>query len=861
MKSLLAVMGTALLLVLAVGLGAARQVTTVGDKPVEIAVLTEATWDKFLPEGKEVDAIYGDVVLRNGYVSAVIAQPLATRHANMTVRDVAGAIIDFTVLSLPNDQLAAFYPGKKAFPYRTLTALDADGKDLSTEVPIVSQKSVRVAVKADGNDERPEAIVLYELSPADRFLTVTTTFTNRTTQAQAVTLEDDFRVDGGKEEMSRTPNGTVDRFWLEDRFWAQAYGLDAEGYKLQLTSDAKVTSIRYENREGSSKITLEPGKSYQLKRRFYPGASLVAVNAIAENLAPSNSTAVSIALRNKSHRALPKTLIEFKKAGISYGTVRTDAEGTALVVLPNENLTADVFAYGRKIATNLAMPPSLGPQVLTVDFDPGVVSATITDGEGRLIPSKVEFKPLGDDSKLDFGPETAEFSVRNLVYTASGTFHRTIPPGKYAVTISHGPEFDAVFTEITVQPGETVPLVAKLIRTVETPGWVSSDFHSHSSPSGDNTSSQLGRVLNLAAEQIEFAPCTEHNRVSTYQPHIDRLGLRSQMATVSGIEMTGVPLPLNHQNAFPMKLTPRTQDGGGPVAGPDLETQIERLALHDDRSEKLIQVNHPDIGWMFYDKDGDGKPDSGFERAFPFMDVIEIHPIDRVLDLGPFTELGGKQYHNTIFNWLQLLNQGFRIYGVVNTDAHYNFHGSGWLRNWIQSSTDDPAKIDSMEMVRAAERGRLVMSNGPYLEVTAHESGKSEVHVAGQDLKATSGKISLKVRVQCPNWLDVNRVFVLVNGRIHQTHNYSREKTPDAFRGGVVKFERTLDLELKTDAHIIVATGNSAGDLISIYGSEYGKSQPAAMTNPIFVDIDGNGFQPNKDTLDAPLPTKFPLSR
>ena len=113
-------------------------------------------------------------------------------------------------------------------------------------------------------------------------------------------------------------------------------------------------------------------------------------------------------------------------------------------------------------------------------------------------------------------------------------------------------------------------------------------------------------------------------------------------------------------------------------------------------------------------------------------------------------------------------------------------------------------------------------------------------------------------RVQCPNWLDVDRVFVLVNGRIHPTHQYSREKTPDAFRGGVVKFDRTLDLELASDAHIIVATGNSTGTLAAIYGTEGSKSVPAAMTNPIFVDINGDGFQPNKDTLDAPLPTKFP---
>ena len=858
MKSLLTLAGTVALLTLALRFGVARQLVNAVDASVEIAVLTEATWDRFVPLGKEVDAIYGDIVLRNGHLSAVIAQPLATRHANMTVRDVAGAVIDLTARGTQSDQLAAYYPGKRVFPYRTVSSRDVDGVEQPLDKPMSFRKPAGVVIKAEGTNERPEAVVFYELRPSDRFMTVTTTFTNRSQQSQTVVLEDEFRADGGKEEMVRTPNGTVDRFWLDDKFWGQAYGLDSEGAALQLTSNSQTTSIKYEIQGGNSDVTLEPGKSFELKRRLYPGANLIDVNAIADNLQPSNSSTVSVSVKNKNQHPVPRSLIEFKRNGVTYGTARTDGEGTVSVILPQEVFTADVFAFGRPIATNLALKVEQQPVVLTVDLDPGTVAATITDDQGRLIPCKVEFKPLDEAAKLDFGPETGEFSVRNLVYTAHGKFQKAIPPGKYAVVISHGPEFDAVFTEITVPPGGTVPLIAKLVHSVETPGWVSSDFHSHSSPSGDNTSSQLGRVLNLVAEQIEFAPCTEHNRVSTYAPHIDRLGIASQLATVSGIELTSTPLPLNHQNAFPMKLTPRTQDGGGPVSGPDLETQIERLALHDDRSEKLIQVNHPDLGWMFYDKDGDGKPDHGFERAFPFMDVIEIHPIDRVLDLGPFTEQGGKQYHNTIFNWLQLLNQGFRFYGVVNTDAHYNYHGSGWLRNWIQSATDDPARIDPMEMVRAAEKGRLVMSNGPYLEVTAQETGKSEICVAGQDLKATSGKVSLKVRVQCPNWLDIDRVFVLVNGRVDDTHNYTREKSPDLFRGGVVKFERKLDLELKSDAHLIVATGNSVGTLSSVYSGDGERSNPAAMINPIFVDVNGDGFQPNKDTLDAPLPTKFP---
>lgn len=858
MRSISTVVVTCILLILAVSLGTARQVAE-SVKPVEIAVLNEANWDRFVPDGKEVDAIYGDLVLRNAYVTAVIAQPLATRHANMTVRDVAGAVIDLTVTGKPADQLAAYYPGKKVFPYRDVSARDSEGHILPTTAPIASQNTVGVAVSAEGTAERPEAVVLYELGPNDRFLTVTTTLTNRGGQAQTAALEDDLRIDGGKEDMVRTPNGTVDRFWLDDRFWGQAYGLDAAGYKLQLTSDQRITSINYVVQDGTTKISLEPNQSFQLKRRIYPGSNLVEVNAIAANLRSTDSATIQFTVKGKS--PIKGSLIEFKRDGQSYGTVRTDDNGIATAVLPRELLTADIQFCGRTIASNLAIPMNQPQATLKVDLDPAVVAGSITDGNEKPIPCKIEFKALGSDAALNFGPETGEFALRNLIYSANGRFHQSVPPGKYGVTISHGPEFDAVFTEISVGPGETVPLKAKLVRTVETPGWVSGDFHSHSTPSGDNTSSQLGRVLNLVAEQIEFAPCTEHNRVSSYQPHIDRLGIAAEMATVSGIELTSSPLPLCHQNAFPMKLTPRTQDGGGPISGPDLEAQIERLALHDNRSEKLIQVNHPDIGWMFYDKDGDGKSDSGFERAFPFMDVIEIHPIDRILDLGPMTEYDGKPYPNTIFNWLQLLNQGFRIYGVVNTDAHYNFHGSGWLRNWIQSSTDHPAKIDSNEMVLAAEQGRLVMSNGPYLEVTAGETGKAERFVAGQDLKALSGNVSLKVRVQCANWLDVNRVFVLVNGRTHPVHNYSREKTPDAFRGGVVKFERRLDLELKSDTHIIVVAGNSSGTLSSVFGEEGAKSRPAAFTNPIFVDVNGDGFQANKDSLDNPLPTKSPSSK
>ena len=878
MKSSLAVVGTLLLLGLAVVANSAMQfggvsIGFVSDSHVEAHVLTSSNWNDLVEGSKESDAIYGDFMLKNRHLKLVIAQPLATRHANMTVRDVAGAVIDLTSAVADNDQLAAFYPGKKKFAYRAGSFRGADGQDVAPTGTGVSGVDAAVVVKADGTDQLPEVTVVYSLKKDEPFVTVTSTFVNRSRTPLTVPLEDDFRADGGKEEMVRSPNATTDRFWLYDRYWGQAYGLDAVGRKMQFNSDTRVTAIKYEADADQTQVTLEPGQSFQLLRRLYVDQTVFHVHALGrELLSPQpppkgSDTPMQLIQISSLVSGEEDCILELKRGESSFGSVRlkgatSHAFEVRLPLEPGDYLALVTYC-GNVIGDPQPITVTPGGKPIKLDYDirTGTIYGRITDAFGEPIPCKIELKPLAEGAKLDFGPESAEFAVRNLIYSPDGRVEKELPAGKYAVTISHGAEFDAIFTEVNVNDREVTDLSAKLIRSVETPGWISSDFHSHSTPSGDNTSSQLGRVLNLVCEHIEFAPCTEHNRVSTYQPHIDRLGIGQFISTVSGIELTGSPLPLNHQNAFPIQMKPRTQDGGGPVAGPDLESQIERLALWNDRSEKLLQVNHPDPGWMFYDKDGDGKPDAGHERAFPFMDVMEIHAIDNALSLGPIGTREGAPFHNRVFNWLQLLNQGFRIYGVVNTDAHYNFHGSGWLRNWIQSSTDDPAKVDHLEMVHAAEQGRVIMSNGPYLEVTAHETGKTETVVSGQDLQAKNGKVTLKVRVQCPNWLDIDTLFVLVNGRKHAVHDYTREKNPDLFRGGVVKFDRALEIDLKSDAHLVVVTGDVGGDLTKIYGKDMGKAQPAAMTNPIFVDVDGNGFVPNKDTLDHPLPVKHPNSK
>ena len=80
-------------------------------RAADLVALSPQTFDRYIPQGKEVDGIYGDFVLANDEIVAVVAHPRRGRNANMTVRDVGGCLIDLTRRDRQNDQLSAFYPG------------------------------------------------------------------------------------------------------------------------------------------------------------------------------------------------------------------------------------------------------------------------------------------------------------------------------------------------------------------------------------------------------------------------------------------------------------------------------------------------------------------------------------------------------------------------------------------------------------------------------------------------------------------------------------------------------------------------------------------------------------------------------
>lgn len=814
--------------------------------PLAAQTLDQSNYDRLVPAGKEVDAIYGDAALANDEVKAVIAATLPTRNANMTVRSIAGSLIDFATTDFESDQLSCFYPGRRRFPFSRMTI-----------------QANSVTVVSPGSPDRPECTVVYRLVEGRPILSVTTTWTNTTKSDWQPVLEDDIRADGGKEDMIKSPNGTHDIVYIADNFWRQAYAVTAKGYRIRTNRSSRESVLAYEPVEG--KLTpVAPGNQFSFTRHIAVAENLPEALALAASQRPDapEFVRVRIHMTDGNHDPAAEALVALTSGGQPFGTVKLDRTGHASTrLVPGtyqlKATVAGIPLHKEPVSAVVKSDTTLLSYTNESTYQPGTAKISVVDQNGRSIPAKVEFRGNGDTPTPNWGPETAEHFVRNLAYTADGQFSVPLQSGNYDLIVSHGPEYDAAFLTLKVVAGETAPLTVTLPRTVQTPGWVSSDFHSHSSPSGDNTGSQRGRVLNLAAEHIEFAPCTEHNRISSYEHHIKALGLQPFLATVSGMELTGSPLPLNHQNVFPLIHKPRTQDGGGPTTDSSPETQMERIFLWDDRSEKLIQQNHPDIGWLFYDKNGDGEPDEGYSRTFALMNVMEVHPVDRILDLARVDTRNGEAPMNSrMLRWLQLLNQGHRIFGVVNTDAHYNFHGSGGLRNWIRSSTDDPAKIDSTEMMKAARQGHLIMSNGPYLSAEFTSGAAPAPVVCGSDLSAPDGHVTATVKVQCPNWINVDTVFLLVNGRRSAEMTFTINDNPDEFHDGPVRFEKQIDVPLKNDAQIIVVAGHQTEVLGDVAGGSWASQHPAVLTNPVFVDVDGDGFKPNRDTLDHPLPVK-----
>lgn len=142
------------------------------------------------------------------------------------------------------------------------------------------------------------------------------------------------------------------------------------------------------------------------------------------------------------------------------------------------------------------------------------------------------------------------------------------------------------------------------------------------------------------------------------------------------------------------------------------------------------------------------------------------------------------------------------------------------------------------------------MTNGPFLKATV------DGHLPGDEVKAGGEEVILDLEARTNNAVALDRIQVLVNGRQVDSLNFTRDQHPQLF--SAEGFRHSVPVTLTEDAHlIVVATGQHEPQNPKLT-SPRRQVPPFAVTNPIFVDIDGDGFVPNKDTLGEPLPVARP---
>ncbi len=791
--------------------------------------------EKELPGGKEADGIRGDFVLRNDKVEAVISHNSSRRRANMSTfygddGITPGLLYDLTLRGENNDQLVVYGPaGHGPVSYvRTVAAKEAGSAAVETVI---------TAAKNGGLFKRHE----YRVRDGSQGVFITTVLRNESDKPVKASLKEDL----ARFESQGDIEGGIR--------WMDAINPAHKGAYAR----AVLSLAGAEKADGD--VEIAPGKEVVISRFFAVGRS--PAEAIGEALAAKGAQLATVrgALKNAdgSPIATASVLVPHGK-----NTVKAcpDEKGTFAFKAAPGPLELKIEDIGRETATiQLAVPAEGDVTAPTVTMKPASrIRFDISDAEGRSMPCKAHFEPLNPDApKLDLGPKHRAHGCVDQYHSEKGQFTVQLPPGRYRVMVVRGIEHDHIEKEVDLQPGQEFVLKGKLARIINTKGWISMDPHNHSTPSGDNVCDTDGRLINLAAEHIEFAPTTEHNRFYDWKPQIEKLGLAPFLSTIPGVELTGRRA---HFNSFPFTPDPMLQDGGAPEWNDD--PRINALTLRRWQNEdpaRWIQINHPDLPNLFVDRDSDGIADGGFIGIGGMIDGYETENGGGtdILHGAPFKvsrapgALAAKASTVREFIWLQLLNQGHRIAAISCADAHAVYgNGVGCWRNYLPSSTDDPARLAWDELSPRMRNANMVLTTQPYLEVTTADG-----HIAGEDV-CGSGGIDLKVRVQCNTWASIDRVQVLVNGRQEPKLNFTKQSHPKMFRDGVVKFDETIHVPLQRDAHLIVVAASEAETLKTGYGtSDWGKMRPMAYNNPIYVDIDGHGFQPNGDTLGFDLPT------
>jgi hypothetical protein len=528
-------------------------------------------------------------------------------------------------------------------------------------------------------------------------------------------------------------------------------------------------------------------------------------------------------------------LVAAAKEGFPYeggGSVPT----TTLVNVPDGGIAELSIALPESGRLRVLVEAEFGPtpaRVGVVGFDPSP--------EPLLQASLLSLNDLKSSLFADAVTDPIPSGFSRTEYAGKdgtlGAVEFDLEPGDYQVAVSRGNEYSLYTELVTIDPGETKVVEAQIVRVLETPGFISSDYHVHLIDSPDSRISSRNRELSMAGEGVENIVATDHSVITDLSPTIASLGLEAFVSSTPGEEIT--TFDTGHYNAYPQGLDPAspqtrgsTDWAGAAAPGEDFPSsgnyilspvEIEALALSDPHNaglETVVQINHIDSHFSPLKIDTSlvppvsllGAGDADALRLDP--SITDFFHAFQALEVWNGNTIGHQNEFllERIGIWMNLLNQGLVATAITDTDTH-KFHNlrSGGGRTWTPSSSDLPVGILDAEIGLAVKAGKALGGQGIFVltrlvadstgETTGFELGDQMIVVntpgGGVDLRpgvrTTDAAVHLDIEIQAPAWAPYDTIEVYTNSvtMVAGTDNAVNEGVPVLY-GAVPDLTLTL---------------------------------------------------------------------
>ncbi len=458
---------------------------------------------------------------------------------------------------------------------------------------------------------------------------------------------------------------------------------------------------------------------------------------------------------------------------------------------------------------------------------------SVVDDDGTSIPARILFLPKtgGPLNVLSpmYGEERYGFGAVLEIHSGTGAETGVVPRGDYQVWAMRGTEYERQMTEVTAAE-ELLDLTFVLDRVVDSSGYLSTDLHVHGIHSPDSEVPEDVRARTGLAEGLDLILLTEHDSVYDVSGALSEIPGASQWAmAVAGSEIT--TYMYGHFNAFP--LTPKPgQVGQGFIewfglGAPDLFHRIRASESYP----VIIMVNHPrgsDLGAYFSSvgKDVAMGTVKNWDNWSSDFDAIEV-----------FNGGCRSGQSEALQDWFAMLNRGYHVSVGGGSDTHSARKPLGMPRTFV-GSPSSLQEFSVHEITSAFHNLDVFVSCGPFVRFSISGTGMGGMVTHTEELVA-------HVTIEAPSWMTLSDLRILRNGEVELEIPAARW-SPGS---GAIRHAGLIPLVTPDSDSWYVLEVRGTGTM-----HPFSSDVPYAITNPVFVDIDGN------EQFDPPLPPYAPAA-